>query len=78
MKKDSSNLTEITPSYRVLCAKHHEKLVNLGVLVEKRKFMDSLKPNCDHLTESVPHHLWHGWALQEAFMAGAAYAIENS
>jgi hypothetical protein len=60
------------------CVKHYEKLLDMGVLSEKRNFMDSLKPNCDYLTESVPHHLWHGWALQEAFMAGAAYAIENS
>ena len=28
--------------------------------------------------DGVSYHVWHGWAMREAFLAGISYAKENT
>lgn len=40
-------------------------------MVAAYRFVDGIKPRADAYDGAAP--LWHGWALREAFRAGAAW-----
>lgn len=41
-------------------------------------FVDSMVPRAEIKTPVGNGHLWYGWALREAFEAGAKYERERS
>jgi hypothetical protein len=58
-------------------AAHHHRLWEIGAGPVSRDFCNSLKCRADKVIQEAPNHLWHGWAIMEAFQAGAAYALDQ-
>ena len=69
------SLGEDMPGIRAALAPGNAGAVEADDAVAGNAFRDTLIPRAD---SANPFPLWHGWAIMEAFLAGAKYARQKS